>query len=695
MNLEIQTFVEHSEYYRDTVCQLAGMLPADDAALDLLVDETVAASDQTAFAFVVMAAFQANRPVSAHHLARGTMLMPEKITLGVFACHMTGDIATPVIEAVTNLRLPAMELVSSAIFLAAHWHQENHTPKIPSAVVSAARLALRNKSLTEYDRGLLHAAAMICKDPGLTALSLDVNHLKSGDPKIKVIDDCAKGLAEQMLKIWKQPPVELLPAKARQVLATGNTMRRAVPKRGRNEPCHCGSGKKYKHCCISKDDETLHHSTSIAGVTEAELRANPERYLTVLELESHPSHEVARFDPRKLPPEMHEPFLANLCRAKLFDPLVAGFEIFGYREKLNEAWEAITIRIAQARRKDLVERMLKLLPEGKRHRLGAVEFFLSDTDPAKLVSSLQEAGLTMLTEQADNLKGFSITLMKSPLCALGILVGRGAIPVLPKAEASEVMDELLRTRDKLGLPPDDPISDIMDQRFLEEKDGEGKDATALREAQSRLNEKIDEVNRYKQSVTQLQTEVARREQLLAARPKTEIAPAQVPVDDATLKELRQKVDGLKSALKDRHNERNSLRRELQAAHTHLESLQKSSAPIAATEPEPLDEEEDLLLPQDAPEIQPVRLVEFPKGFQSVLEKLPRHVARTTVIMAGRLAAGEPAAYVGALRLKATPNVMRQRIGSDYRLLFRLWSDRLEVIDLINRKDLERKIKSFG
>jgi hypothetical protein len=23
---------------------------------------------------------------------------------------------------------------------------------------------------------------------------------------------------------------------------------------GRNEPCHCGSGRKYKHCCLEKDD---------------------------------------------------------------------------------------------------------------------------------------------------------------------------------------------------------------------------------------------------------------------------------------------------------------------------------------------------------------------------------------------------------------------------------------------------------
>lgn len=25
-------------------------------------------------------------------------------------------------------------------------------------------------------------------------------------------------------------------------------------KPGRNDPCHCGSGKKYKKCCSAKDD---------------------------------------------------------------------------------------------------------------------------------------------------------------------------------------------------------------------------------------------------------------------------------------------------------------------------------------------------------------------------------------------------------------------------------------------------------
>ena len=32
---------------------------------------------------------------------------------------------------------------------------------------------------------------------------------------------------------------------------TPRTVVRATPKTGRNDPCPCGSGKKYKHCCLN------------------------------------------------------------------------------------------------------------------------------------------------------------------------------------------------------------------------------------------------------------------------------------------------------------------------------------------------------------------------------------------------------------------------------------------------------------
>jgi preprotein translocase subunit SecA len=34
------------------------------------------------------------------------------------------------------------------------------------------------------------------------------------------------------------------------------TVRRTKPKIGRNDPCPCGSGKKYKKCCMARDQAT-------------------------------------------------------------------------------------------------------------------------------------------------------------------------------------------------------------------------------------------------------------------------------------------------------------------------------------------------------------------------------------------------------------------------------------------------------
>lgn len=39
------------------------------------------------------------------------------------------------------------------------------------------------------------------------------------------------------------------PFKRMNIPVTNRQMRRHPPKIGRNDPCGCGSGKKFKHCC--------------------------------------------------------------------------------------------------------------------------------------------------------------------------------------------------------------------------------------------------------------------------------------------------------------------------------------------------------------------------------------------------------------------------------------------------------------
>ena len=57
-------------------------------------------------------------------------------------------------------------------------------------------------------------------------------------------------------------------------------MAKPAPKPGRNDPCHCGSGNKYKKCCLAKDqaterdrfvkDQAPHHTPAAADRLQVE-----------------------------------------------------------------------------------------------------------------------------------------------------------------------------------------------------------------------------------------------------------------------------------------------------------------------------------------------------------------------------------------------------------------------------------------
>ena len=46
-------------------------------------------------------------------------------------------------------------------------------------------------------------------------------------------------------------------------------MDRTTPIVGRNEPCPCGSGRKYKQCCLDKDETKARQARAKAAEKEA------------------------------------------------------------------------------------------------------------------------------------------------------------------------------------------------------------------------------------------------------------------------------------------------------------------------------------------------------------------------------------------------------------------------------------------
>jgi hypothetical protein len=691
MNTELREFIEQSQFCRAAVQRVAELLPPDDTELDGVIAETVRENNPKALLHVLVAALGGGRRVEAKHLALGGTMLGHPTWLGNIMWKVQGDMPEQVLAAIENSRF-SQPSEAAALLVIQDWCREQRAGKLPEAFFPIARRLARVTTLPTESQAYLITLALRTNDAGL--LTLVRGWLPKAKPEQRaVVEKAGLAMGEAFLQNCRLPILDLVGEKTSNALAQGTTMRRAVAKVGRNDPCPCGSGKKYKHCCLEKDNERLHHSSAVAGVTAEELHADLSKHLTAEILNRTQPHEMLLLDPLKVPADLLENYFLRLAVFNQFERAIEAFQKIGFAGEAMEAnWEKVMFFVIRAGRKEIVQQLIKVREEFAKesdYQIGiplSAALLLENDNPTRTLQLMDDFARDVLdSEDLNHLKQLATGLIYSPHRALGILVARGVIPLLPSSQAMKVLDQILEARDVLNLPPDDPFGDIVDQRYAEREEDDAK----LRAARQSMEAKSEEVRELKEKLEGFQAEIARQEKKLAAT-----VAAQPVLEAAALKELRRKVDELKSELSERHGERNRLRRELQKAHDNLESLRQTATASPDEEAEASRREDELLLPQSAPEVHPVRLAEHPKHFLQTLEGLPRPVARAAVIMIGRLSAGEPAAYVGALRLKATPNVMRQRIGINYRLLFRLWPGRLEVIDLVNRKDLDRRIKTL-
>ena len=696
MTSELRQIIEHSRFHRAAVEQVAMLLPADDATLDGWFAERVAALDQKGFMFLTVAAMTRDRLMDARHLVRGAMLLSDSQSLGCVSLRATGDVAENLMAALRHSHL-IQECEASAMFTIAVWCRDHRDRKFPAELIPRARARARSRDLRAETEAFLIALAVETGDTGLMTL-IKQHYPKATPENWQAVEESARKVGHEFLARCRQPVVELLNEKPEARLAHGNTMRRAVARVGRNEPCPCGSGKKYKHCCVEKDHERLHHSSDVAGLTREELSVEPELHLNSSRLERSAIYDLALYDPRKIPPELLAEYFLRLCAFRLFDRAVEAMQWLGYSEARKADWEHIVLFAARARRRDVIRRLVDLRPDPaeveETIQLGPM-LLLAEDDPAATVALLEECADDALQKGgADALRSLAYGLLFSRFRALGIFVARSTIPLLPEEDAAGVFKRILEIRDQLNLPPDDSFGEVLDRQFAKSEADNGHDSEELQKALDSLNAKAEEVRQLKESLARVQREITLREK--RAKAESPAAPTP-PADERALRELRERLETMKSALKERHGERNELRRELHQAHEDLASLRQNAAatPPASDNAGQADNEDDLLLPPDTADSQPIRVIEFPRNFQQTLAAVPRHVARGALSMLGRLAGGEPAAFVGAVRLKACPSITRQRIGIDHRLLFRLLPDRVQVVDLIPRQDLERRIKTLA
>lgn len=65
-----------------------------------------------------------------------------------------------------------------------------------------------------------------------------------------------------------------------------------MPKTGRNDPCPCGSDKKYKHCCLHKDQAAVHTSLAAKRAELAAMQAQERARIQDLYASLHEAQEL-------------------------------------------------------------------------------------------------------------------------------------------------------------------------------------------------------------------------------------------------------------------------------------------------------------------------------------------------------------------------------------------------------------------
>ena len=84
-----------------------------------------------------------------------------------------------------------------------------------------------------------------------------------------------------------------------------------MPAIGRNDPCHCGSGKKYKKCCESKDQAKEHSMIETQWNQAVKAKEKEAADESAAQKEpAGPGVIAKKPEPAKHAPPKHQPFMA-------------------------------------------------------------------------------------------------------------------------------------------------------------------------------------------------------------------------------------------------------------------------------------------------------------------------------------------------------------------------------------------------
>jgi hypothetical protein len=680
----------------------AELVDRDD--LPQFLESPKAAADPDASALLMLAIATAGHPPSTDQAARVLPFVSDSEIFTVLVGATVGDRVTMLLDLVESGHMSDMR-DGIALFLCAELLGES--PPLPR-LLTQMRLVGR-RCYEPIPRWLLGVAASRVGDQNtVQALS---HCIEEGAAPL------AAKVADEVRRSFAGPPADVLPERPRLKAVSGFTVRRPAQKVSRNAPCPCGSGRKYKKCCLKADETRLLDPSPVAGLTMREYIAQAGQHMSLGDFGLLPPHQLLGLDFESLPSQHLLVAVRRLASFAFWDEAERAMDLLaersdlpsemdGYREELiGDALmaKAIDVALRQAAKLDDPDNLY----DGFRLGLALAK------DDSHILAEIEASAAVGLAANPDDPYVVPYALLPN-YPALGIMTARGMIDPERDLDSVTLLDAIEEARDRLGLPPGDPFGDhyeLMAGHHFDELDV-AAEAQALTAENEVLAEELGELRQRLNAASARSRETERSlqaatERLAAAESVAAEARAMGEANGARSKgpdpeALRRKVEDLQRLVRDGNEQRRALRRQLAGTRERVQEDRPTSD--RTTRRLPGDKEraqgesaDDALETElDAPIRAEVLIPVFEDRARSAIGDAPLNVARGAVETAGGLAAGTEHAWRGAKQLRIAQGIYSARVGLHHRLLFELDPDngRLVVLELILRRDLERRLARY-
>lgn len=473
--------------------------------------------------------------------------------------------------------------------------------------------------------------------------------------------------------------VATLPAETATTASVQGFTVRVAPRAGRNEPCPCGSGQKYKRCCADKDAQVA--PSPVSGLSwDAYVTTAADR-MTAEDVQAFDMRDLARVNLTQLETTALVSAMRRFGAERLWNRAASAVDALSGRKPDDASFESdhrtdLVSMALEAGQLDFAEAQLARITDVVAPRYARLEVALRRRRPEAFDMLAQMVESSVRAEDTIDMIDIAHAVIHAAP-ALGIVLARSCLSAAHPLDNETLLESIEDARDELGMPAGDPAWETFDslEEVEEEADDEEDDtrAAAFEDAVALRSSLRDTASR----VEELERQLTSAKDRLAAKPERTVAAP----DRDEERRLRMKIEELQGLVREGNSERGDLRRQLMAVNA---AARDNEAPEATQE-----EEGDEL---ESSERQ-VAIPSLTRRFLDSLEGVPQTVAAEAMRTIGALAAGDQAAWRGIKAARdMKQQVLMRRIGIHHRLLFRAEARTLEVLDLITRENLLTTLK---